>query len=499
MLLVGLLSLVSGVAMWLFSWFAMRAARRIEAAAGEKLAAGERELQAKLVAARAVLAKQQDDVIDNQRESVAAAGVMMAVAARERDRIIEDAKAQAEAIAGDALALRSKVGELRATSEALRNVIDGYGDRYLLPTSNLLDELADAFSHKDAGQKLKAARKRTTSLVEDGEAAQCDYAEKSRREQAINFVLDAFNGKVDSILSRVKFDNHGTLSQQIRDAFAIVNEGGKPFRNARIEPAYLAARLDELKWGVTAQELRKEEVEEQKRLREQVREEEKARRDIERAQKEAAKEEDIIRKAMGKAQAEAAKASEEQRGVFEAQLRELQARLAEAEDKNQRAISMAQQTRRSYVYIISNIGSFGETVFKIGLTRRLDPMDRIWELGDASVPFDFDVHAIVLAEDAPALEHELHNHFVLSRVNKVNHRKEFFRATVGAIRAELDRRGMEAKWTLAAEAAEYRETLAIERLIASDEGAKERWINRQLVLDEIEDAQGGTQEPVAPV
>jgi flagellar biosynthesis GTPase FlhF len=296
-------------------------------------------------------------------------------------------------------------------------------------------------------------------------------------------VLDAFNGKVDSIPSRVKSDNAGKLEQEIRDAFAIVNLGGEAFRNARITDEYLSARLEELKWGAVAQELKRQEQEEQRRIREQIREEERAQREFERAMREAAKEEDVIKRAMAKAQEQIEKANAEQRVKYELQLQELSIKLQAAEEKNQRALSMAQQTRRGHVYIISNVGSLGENVYKIGLTRRLDPLDRIYELGDSSVPFEFDVHALIMSEDAPALEHQLHKHFVLNQVNKVNHRKEFFRANLTDIRREIEGLGMNAHWTMLAEAREYRETLAIEKLIESDPVARESWLNRQLTLE----------------
>jgi len=124
---------------------------------------------------------------------------------------------------------------------------------------------------------------------------------------------------------------------------------------------------------------------------------------------------------------------------------------------------MAQQTKSGHVYIISNVGSFGEHVFKIGLTRRLEPLDRIRELGDASVPFEFDVHALIQSDDAPALEHALHKKFVGSQMNKVNPRKEFFRLQLSDIRVEIERLNIQVAWTMIAEARDYRETLAVER------------------------------------
>ena len=109
---------------------------------------------------------------------------------------------------------------------------------------------------------------RSKSTVRSGQAAACDYVEASRKSTAINFVIDAFNGKVDSILSRTKEDNFGTLAQEIRDAFTLVNAHGEAFRNARITDAYLASRLDELKWATIVTELKNREKEEQRAIKE---------------------------------------------------------------------------------------------------------------------------------------------------------------------------------------------------------------------------------------
>src|SRR5690606_35776606 len=132
--------------------------------------------------------------------------------------------------------------------------------------------------------------------------------------------------------------------------------------------------------------------------------------------------------------------------------KELTEKLKLAEEKSQRAISMAQQTRAGHVYIISNIGSFGEDVLKLGMTRRLEPMDRIRELGDASVPFTFDVHAMIYSEDAPTLERKLHHYFNHQRVNKVNYKKEFFRVGLNEVKEFLESENISAKFTLKAEA-----------------------------------------------
>lgn len=397
--------------------------------------------------------------------------------------IVQDALKKASEVAIEAAKLELEADVYQQTVIAMKNILDGYGDEYLLPTASLLDDLAEEYSYKDAGQQLKKARKQIKAMIKNGEAASCEYVELNRRQGAEGFVIDAFNGKVDSILAKVKHDNAGKLSQAIFDAFIQVNFGGKAFRNARVTNEYRDARLEELRWAAIAHELRVQEREEQRRIREQIREEDKARREYEKAMREAEKEEELIKKAMEKAQRQAAEASAETRAKFEAQLAELESKLHEAEEKNQRAVSMAQMTKRGHVYVISNVGSFGDNIYKIGLTRRLEPYDRVKELGDASVPFSFDVHAMIMSDDAPGLEKRLHKHFIMNQVNKVNHRKEFFRAPLAEIRSELEAIGVEVKWTMASEAADYRETLVIEKMINEDPATKEAWESRQLKLD----------------
>ena len=422
------------------------------------------EAQALVGTARTAADGQRKEAAQRAQEIRHQAENLLNQATRDAGRIVAEASQRAEQIGGDAYtALRDKE-LLEQAVKAIRNVVDGYGDRYIIPTRSLLDELAADFGHTEAGQALAAAREHSRRMVEQEQAAACDYAEENRRTTAIRFVVDAFNGRVDGILSRAKHDNCGTLEQEIRDAFSLVNLNGKAFREARVLPTYLDARLAELKWAVVAQELRLKEREEQRAIKERIREEEKARREYEKAMQDAQREEELIKQAMAKAQADAQLASAGDRAKFEAQIALLSQQLTVAEAKNQRALSMAQQTRAGHVYIISNVGSFGEGVFKIGLTRRLDPLDRVKELGDASVPFEFDIHAMIRSDDAPTLEHLLHHEFDDMRINKVNFRKEFFRAPLDRIRELVLSKGLEASFTMLAESREYKETQAIERM-----------------------------------
>lgn len=389
------------------------------------------------------------------------ADAVLANAEQHARQIIGDARRQAETTAGNALRAVEDAKLYEQTAKAMRNIIEGYHDDYIVPNASLLDDLAEDFSHQEAGEELKKARQHSRDMAKNGRAGDCDYKEATRKAYAIHFAVDAFNGKVDSVLSKVKHDNYGKLKQAVLDAFAIVNHNGKPFKNARITDLYLKARLEELRWAVAAMELRRIEQEEQREIREQMREEEKARRDIEKARKEAEKEEKTLAKAMAEARKQMENASEAERLQFQQRLYELENQLEAAEARGQRALSMAQQTKRGHVYIISNVGSFGQNVLKIGMTRRLEPMDRVKELGDASVPFSFDVHAMIYSEDAPSLEKELHRRFAKHQLNRINLRKEFFDVPITAVRQAIDEQGHDIHWTMKAEAQEYYESKAI--------------------------------------
>jgi hypothetical protein len=194
-----------------------------------------------------------------------------------------------------------------------------------------------------------------------------------------------------------------------------------------VTPAREAELIADLKKDYEEEVRKAFEREKQAQIRAAAREEAARLREVERQQEVAAREKAAVEAALAKALAEA-------QGVHTAQVAELEARLAEAEAQNQRALSQAQLTRAGHIYVISNIGSFGERVYKIGMTRRLDPEDRIWELSDASVPFPFDVHMMIWTDDAPALESKLHDHFQDRRINKVNPRKEFFRLDLEQVR-----------------------------------------------------------------
>ena len=151
--------------------------------------------------------------------------------------------------------------------------------------------------------------------------------------------------------------------------------------------------------------------------------------------------------------------------------------MREAHEAKERAISRAQETKSGHVYIISNLGSFGENVYKIGMTRRLEPLDRVKELGDASVPFTFDLHAMIFSENAPELENLLHKEFDDRRINKVNYRKEYFKVTLDEIeQVVLNKFEKEVDFIKDIEAQQFRETKSI---IKQLEQAKEEQAEKE--------------------
>ncbi len=191
---------------------------------------------------------------------------------------------------------------------------------------------------------------------------------------------------------------------------------------------------------------------EQARIKAQIRDEEKLAREMDKQIKDAEREKAAIQAALEKA-------LKETHDEHSAEVELLKSRLKEAEEKSQRAISQAQLTKAGHVYVLSNIGSFGEGMYKIGMTRRLEPQDRVRELGDASVPFPFDVHMMISCDDAPALENALHRELHKQRVNKVNFRKEFFRVNFDSIRTVVESQHGEVEYHAEPEALQYRESI----------------------------------------
>ena len=252
------------------------------------------------------------------------------------------------------------------------------------------------------------------------------------------------------------------MEERITKSFEAINKLGGVMKIS-VTASYRDLKLAELRLKHEYEEKLHAEKEEQRHIREQMREDERAQRELEQAREEAEQEEKRYEKALEKARAEVIAAQGEEVDKLNDRIKTLEGRLRLAQEQKERAISRAQVTRSGHVYIISNMGSFGERVMKIGLTRRLEPLERIRELSDASVPFGFDVHAILYSEDAPSLEAAFHQAFEEKRINLVNARKEFFGVTVDEIEEFMRARGLNVVLTKLAEARDYRQTLALRK------------------------------------
>jgi len=317
---------------------------------------------------------------------------------------------------------------------------------------------------------LEKLRDRERQLIRDGQAAVChiqwtvgNSAKEGQRmtKQYTKLMLRGFNGECDAAVANVSWNNIDRMEERVRKSFEAVNQLGSVMHMS-VTPDFLQLKLDELRLTHEYEEKRHQEREEQRRIREQIREEERAQQEIEKARQQAEREEQDYEKALSKAREEALKATGSQLEKLTQQINSFEAKLDQARQNKQRAIARAQLTKSGFVYVISNIGSFGERVFKIGMTRRMEPMDRIDELSDASVPFPFDLHAMLYSDNAPELETALHKLVEDRQLNLVNPRKEFYREVdLDEIEAFVKNRGLSAQFIKLAEAKEYRETLAI--------------------------------------
>lgn len=248
-------------------------------------------------------------------------------------------------------------------------------------------------------------------------------------------IIRAFNIECDFLINKVSVSSYAkTLKRISAISFELENLAqafGLVFNEEFIKLKLLECQL------VYEYRFKKKEEKEYLALeRQKIRDEKQAQRDYEREIEEANFDEEKYQNLLMQTKKELELSKDKE--ILEIKILKLEALLKEAEERKQRAISMAQITKKGFIYIISNLGSFGENVYKIGMTRRLDPMDRVIELGDASVPFRFDVHAIIECDNAPQLKYDLHNFLSHKRVNAINLRKEFFRVSIEEIEQALD-------------------------------------------------------------
>jgi hypothetical protein len=362
----------------------------------------------------------------------------------------------------------AKATELARSIAALQAEFAKLDEQSNLQSFGFYKPLYDFANSQMYEARLEQVRGDQKKMIKDKTAAVCSIEwtvngskveGRKQTNQTLKLMLRAFNGECDAAIAKVKYNNVHVMEARIQKANEAINSLVS-VQQARITSRYLQLKLDELHLVHEYQEKIQAEKEEQRRIREQMREEEIALREMERARLDAEKEEARYATALDKARREAELAVGDKQTRLLAQINELTQKLAEAHERKERALARAQMTRSGHVYVISNIGSFGEQVYKIGMTRRLDPLDRVRELGDASVPFHFDVHAIIYTEDAPGLENALHKRFHHRRLNRVNERKEFFHVSLADISRVVAEHHGTIEFTLAAEAEEYRKTLA---------------------------------------
>jgi Domain of unknown function (DUF4041)/T5orf172 domain len=373
---------------------------------------------------------------------------------------------------------QSEEQELSLKISLLKIQLHGLEEQEIIEAFGFYNSKYNFREAEEYKQRLDQIRIQQKEMLRKNKAAVCETewsvsgSLKEGRKMTNNFlklVLRAFNGECDSAIIKVKYNNIQVMENRIRKTFDELNKLSQT-THCEITTYFLELKLEELWLTHEYQEKKYQEQEEQRIIREQMREEEKALRELEKAKQDAEREERRYQEALEKARRDLETVTGKAQEKLFSQIEELQKRLSEAEANKVRAIAQAQLTKFGHVYIISNIGSFGEDVYKIGMTRRLDPMDRVKELGGASVPFPFDVHAMIFCENAPELESRLHKCFDHRRMNKENTRKEFFQVSLDEIVkvvSETDEKlnicKSKVTFTKIAEASDYRKTLARER------------------------------------
>lgn len=314
-------------------------------------------------------------------------------------------------------------------------------------------------------EELKKLRDKQKQCIKNDNAAfgntnwQVNGSAAQGRTMVNNYkklLLRAFNVECDDIVANVKVSNLDRSIERIEKISEQISKLGKTMAIG-ISPGYVRLKIDEVKLALDYQQKKQEEKERQKELRAQEREEAKVLKEIEEERKRLKKEQTHYENALKTVLAQIEKNGEtvellEKKSQLESQINDTSKAI---EDVDYREANR----KAGYVYIISNIGAFGENVYKIGMTRRLDPQERVDELGDASVPFNFDIHAMIFTEDAPGLETALHNAFESKKINKINTRREFFTVSLDEIKTEVRKNfDKTVEWIDIPEAEQYRQS-----------------------------------------
>ena len=389
-----------------------------------------------------------------------------------RFKPVIDIELEADKIRAEKVQLEDTIAQTRATYREKRALLDK-----LVREAAIYDEeikLAELGFYKphfdfDASEiyknQITRNREKQKQLVTEKTAIQAltewtlegsKAKGRTMMNRAIRLTARAFNNECSTAVANVRWNNVQRMEARIIKAFEAINKLNES-NQIIIGRDYLNLKIEEIRLTYEYHRKRQDEKEEQAEARRLLREEAKLQKEAEKA----ASEEEKYQRLLDQARRQAEGASASQMDALQRKLDTLNKQLAEAHEKSERAKSMAEQTRAGYIYVISNIGSFGSGVYKIGMTRRLEPSERVKELGDASVPFSFDTHAMIYTKDAPSLEKALHNAFEQHRVNMVNNRKEFFRVSLQDICGEVRKTFPEAAFLNTAEAQEYNETIAM--------------------------------------
>lgn len=354
----------------------------------------------------------------------------------------------------NASVLNSKVAELEAKKERLEKEIDKrtskidalkkeavfFEDAITFQEFGLYTPRYDFVTSEEYKEELDRIRDAQKKLIKNdkaiiGATTWTVNGSKSKGNKMIadmkKLFLRAFNSDCEDVISKVKYNNFDMSLKKIRQSANSIEKLGKSM-SLQITQKYIDWKEEELTLAFEYQQKKQEEKEAQKAARAEMREAARLQKEIEAQRKKIEKEQTHYRTAYEKLLKQLEEDPDNsdllaKKSELENQLNDIDRAIKDIDyrEANQRA---------GYVYIISNIGAFGENVYKIGMTRRLDPQDRVDELGDASVPFNFDVHAMIFSDDAPALETALHKAFEDRKLNMVNTRREFFNVTLDEIK-----------------------------------------------------------------
>jgi hypothetical protein len=357
--------------------------------------------------------------------------------------------------------LRASYKEKRAIYDRLKHEVAIFDERMSLAELGVYEphfDFGDSDEFKSAIQAVREEQKQMVkseaavfgmkSWVVDGSESKG----KTLINRAVKLTLRAFNNECEAAISNTRWNNVQAMEKRIERAKSAINKLNVS-NSVVISEDYYEAKIKELRLTHEYREALKRERDERAEAAREEREEKRLLQEAKKAELEERRYQDLL----AKARAEVGLVSSEE---HLAKIEALEAQLVAAQDKTARAKAMAEKTKSGFVYVISNVGSFGDDIVKIGLTRRLDPADRVRELGDASVPFLFDTHAMIYSDEAPALESALHNEFASRRVNAANMRKEFFRVSLDEVKKAVKRLAPEASFHTDIEAQEYFETLA---------------------------------------